>query len=181
METKTSKGKEIRIPGPDHPITISPAVGKVRVTVAGGKSLNRRAHFAWRRRDIRLFITCRATMPTCRCSFVPRITPIVRTRVIVPTTAFPSADRNRNMPFGHTKNRMRQSSVLRSTWRFIPHGLIQSRLSPKQVAGCSAGRHAQTRERTVMSSVNKSEGQKGINMPKTTPEQNKALAVVHSP
>jgi uncharacterized protein (DUF427 family) len=37
METKTSKGKEIRIPGPDHPITISPAVGKVRVTVAGRK------------------------------------------------------------------------------------------------------------------------------------------------
>ena len=35
METKTSKGKEIRIPGPDHPITISPAEGKVRVTVAG--------------------------------------------------------------------------------------------------------------------------------------------------
>ena len=35
METKTSKGKEIRIPGPDHPITISPAEGKVRVMVAG--------------------------------------------------------------------------------------------------------------------------------------------------
>ena len=35
METKTSKGKEIRIPGLDHPITISPAEGKVRVTVAG--------------------------------------------------------------------------------------------------------------------------------------------------
>jgi uncharacterized protein (DUF427 family) len=35
METETSKGKEIRTPGPDHPITISPAVGKVRVTVAG--------------------------------------------------------------------------------------------------------------------------------------------------
>ena len=35
MEIKTSKGKEIRIPGPDHPITISPAEGKVRVTVAG--------------------------------------------------------------------------------------------------------------------------------------------------
>ena len=29
------KEKEIRIPGPDHPITISPAEGKVRVTVAG--------------------------------------------------------------------------------------------------------------------------------------------------
>jgi uncharacterized protein (DUF427 family) len=35
METKTSRGKEIRIPGPDHPITISPAEGTVRVTVAG--------------------------------------------------------------------------------------------------------------------------------------------------
>jgi len=35
METKTSKGKEIRIPGPDHPITISPAEGRVCVTVAG--------------------------------------------------------------------------------------------------------------------------------------------------
>ena len=35
METKTSKGKEIRIPGTDHPITISPAEGRVRVTVAG--------------------------------------------------------------------------------------------------------------------------------------------------
>jgi uncharacterized protein (DUF427 family) len=30
-----SKAKEIEIPGPDHPITISRAVGKVRVTVAG--------------------------------------------------------------------------------------------------------------------------------------------------
>ena len=35
METKTSKDKEIRIPGPDHPITISPTEGTVRVTVAG--------------------------------------------------------------------------------------------------------------------------------------------------
>src|SRR5271155_3236339 len=35
METQSSKGKEVKIPGPDHPITISPAEGKVRVTVAG--------------------------------------------------------------------------------------------------------------------------------------------------
>ena len=35
MQTKSSKGKEIRIPGPDHPITISPFEGKVRVMVAG--------------------------------------------------------------------------------------------------------------------------------------------------
>jgi uncharacterized protein (DUF427 family) len=35
MEIKSSEGKEIKIPGPDHPITISPVEGKVRVTVAG--------------------------------------------------------------------------------------------------------------------------------------------------
>ena len=35
MTNTLSKGKEIKIPGPDHPITISPAEGKVRVTVAG--------------------------------------------------------------------------------------------------------------------------------------------------
>jgi nucleotidyltransferase-like protein len=35
MTNTSSKGKEIKIPGPDHPITISPAEGKARVTVAG--------------------------------------------------------------------------------------------------------------------------------------------------
>ena len=35
MNNTSNKGKEIKIPGPEHPITISPAGGKVRVTVAG--------------------------------------------------------------------------------------------------------------------------------------------------
>ena len=35
MDIKSSKGKEVKIPGPDHPITISLVEGKVRVTVAG--------------------------------------------------------------------------------------------------------------------------------------------------
>jgi uncharacterized protein (DUF427 family) len=35
MNNTSSKGKEIKIPGPDHPITISPAGGKIRVTTAG--------------------------------------------------------------------------------------------------------------------------------------------------
>jgi uncharacterized protein (DUF427 family) len=34
MNSTSSKDKEIKIPGPDHPITISPAEGKIRVTVA---------------------------------------------------------------------------------------------------------------------------------------------------
>jgi hypothetical protein len=35
MHSTSSKSKAITIPGPDHPITISPAKGKVRMTVAG--------------------------------------------------------------------------------------------------------------------------------------------------
>jgi uncharacterized protein (DUF427 family) len=35
MNTTSSKSKEIRIPGPDHPITLSPVDGTVRVTLAG--------------------------------------------------------------------------------------------------------------------------------------------------
>ncbi|MGB8535013.1 MAG: DUF427 domain-containing protein [Acidobacteriaceae bacterium] len=35
MSTQLTNAKQIRIPGPDHPITISPAEGKVRVTVTG--------------------------------------------------------------------------------------------------------------------------------------------------
>ena len=35
MKNTLSNGKEIKIPGPDHPITISPAEGKIRVALAG--------------------------------------------------------------------------------------------------------------------------------------------------
>jgi uncharacterized protein (DUF427 family) len=35
MNDTLSKGEDIRIPGPDHPIEISPAEGRVRVTIAG--------------------------------------------------------------------------------------------------------------------------------------------------
>ena len=35
MDKTLSKEKEIKIPGPDHPINISPAEGKIRVAVSG--------------------------------------------------------------------------------------------------------------------------------------------------
>jgi uncharacterized protein (DUF427 family) len=34
MVTELSRGKDFKIPGPDHPITVFPVEGKVRVTVA---------------------------------------------------------------------------------------------------------------------------------------------------
>jgi uncharacterized protein (DUF427 family) len=35
MDTTSSRGKEIKVPGPDHPIAIMPVESVVRVTVAG--------------------------------------------------------------------------------------------------------------------------------------------------
>ena len=39
MDSKSSRAKEIKIPGPDHPIAIMPVEGTVRVTVAGTRWL----------------------------------------------------------------------------------------------------------------------------------------------
>jgi uncharacterized protein (DUF427 family) len=66
METKASKGKEITIPGPDHPITISQAEGKVSVTVAGRIVAESTQALRLDEKGIRPSITCPATTPTCR-------------------------------------------------------------------------------------------------------------------
>jgi uncharacterized protein (DUF427 family) len=98
METTTSKGKEIRTPGPDHPITISPAVGKVFVTVAGrivGEStqalrLEEKGYlpvYYLPRNDADMSLLVR-TMHYTNC----------RIKMIAHSTAFPSADQNRNTP-----------------------------------------------------------------------------------
>ena len=127
METTTSKGKETRIPGPDHPITISPAEGRVRVTVAGrivaestrALRLEEKGYppvYYLPRDDADMSLLVR----TKHYTFVP-------TRLIVRTTAFPSADRNRNTPSGRTNNLMRQSPRLKNPWRFIPRGSMQSK------------------------------------------------------
>jgi uncharacterized protein (DUF427 family) len=127
MVTESSKGKEIKIPGPDHPITISPVEGKVRVTVAGrivaestrALRLEEKGYppvYYLPSNDADISLLVRTTHYTY-CPY----------RAIARTTAFPSEERNRNMPFGHTKSRMRQSPTLGSTWRFIPRGSTQSR------------------------------------------------------
>jgi hypothetical protein len=92
MHTGSIKGKEIRIPGPDHPITISPAEGKVRVTVAGRIVAESTRALRLEEKDTHLFTTCRATMRIRPYSFGPTITPIVPTRAIALTTAFRSAE-----------------------------------------------------------------------------------------
>jgi hypothetical protein len=50
-------------------------------------------------------------MQTCRCLFGPRSTPIVHTKAIALTTAFPLKVRNRNTLFGPMKSLMTQSQA----------------------------------------------------------------------
>src|SRR4029077_18693088 len=102
MDTTRSKSKEVRIPGPDHPITISPVEGKVRVTLArrivaeSTRVLRLKENgyppvYYLPRNDANMSLLLRTTHYT----YCP-------TRAIAPTTAFPS-DPSRKTPFGHTK------------------------------------------------------------------------------
>jgi hypothetical protein len=127
MNHSSSKGKEIRIPGTEHPITISPTEGTVRVTVAGRIVAESTRALRLEEKGYRPSTTFHAAMQTHRCSLGPPVTPIVRIRGTLRTTASPSADRNRKTPCGRTKSRMRQSPALKSTWHFIPHGSMHSK------------------------------------------------------
>jgi uncharacterized protein (DUF427 family) len=115
METKTSKGKEIRISGPDHPITISLAVGKVRVTVTG-------RIVAESAQALRLEENGYPPV-----YYLPRNDDYTYCPYKGDCTYY-------SIPIGGSKSKyavwtyekpMRQSPVLRSTWRFMPHGLMQ--------------------------------------------------------
>ena len=127
METETSKGKEIRIPGPDHPIAISPAEGKVRLMVAGKIIAESTRALRLEEKGYPPVYYRRVAIRGCRSSFEPGITATVRTRGIVRTAAFRSAVRNRNMPSGLTKNLTTQSQASMTTWLFIPRGSMQSK------------------------------------------------------
>jgi uncharacterized protein (DUF427 family) len=118
MNNTSNKGKEIKIPGPDHPITISPAGGKVRVTVAGRIVAESRQALRWMekgyppvyylpRSDADMSLLVRTTHYTY-CPYKGDCT----------YEAFPLAKRNRNMPFGHAKSHMKRRPKLKSSWRF---------------------------------------------------------------
>ena len=68
MNDTSSKGREIKLPGPDHPITISPASGKVRVTVSGTIVAESQGALLLEEKDAPPFTTCRVMTRTCPCS-----------------------------------------------------------------------------------------------------------------
>ena len=126
METKTSEGKGVRIPGPDHPITISPVEGKVRAIVAGRIVAESTRALRLEEKGYPPVYYLRAAMRICHCWFEPSITPIVRTKAIVRITAFPiGGSKSENAVWAYDKP-LTQSPALKSTWRFIPHGSTQS-------------------------------------------------------
>ena len=127
MNNTLTEGKEIKIPGPDHPITISPVEGEVRVTVAGRivaestrvvrlEEKGYPAVYYLPRSDADMPLLVRTTHYTY-CPY----------KEIAAPTAFPLAVPDRRMPCGRTRGRMRQSPVSMSTSRFIPHGSMRSK------------------------------------------------------
>ena len=133
MYMTPSKDKEIRIPGPDHPITISPAQGNIRVTVAGRT-------VAESTRALRLDEDGYPPV-----YYLPR--EAADMSLLVRTEHYPycpykgdctyysilPAERNRKMPSGRTKGRMRQSPALKTTWHFIRHEWMQSKRSAENI------------------------------------------------
>jgi uncharacterized protein (DUF427 family) len=124
MHTESSKDKEIRIPGPDHPITISPAEGKVRVRVAGrivaetsqALRLEEKGYppvYYLPRNDADMSLLVRTT----HYSYCPYKGDC--TYYSIPIGGSKS-------PYGHVKNLMRQSPRLGNTGRCIPHESMQS-------------------------------------------------------
>ena len=127
MNNTSSIGKEIKIPGPDHPIAISPAQEVVRVTVAGkiiaestrALRLEEKGYppvYYLPRSDADISLLVRTTHYTyCPykgdCAYY----------------SIPIGGTKSEYAVWTTKSRMRQSPTLESTWRFIPRGSMQSR------------------------------------------------------
>jgi uncharacterized protein (DUF427 family) len=127
MDTKTSKGKEIKIPGQDHPITISPAKDKVRVTVAGrivaesaqALRLEEKGYppvYYLPRNDADMSLLVRTTHYTY-CPYKGDCT----------YYSIPIGGSKSEYAVWTYENLMRQLPALKSTWRFIPRGLMQSK------------------------------------------------------
>jgi uncharacterized protein (DUF427 family) len=109
MEIKPSAGKEVKIPSPDHPITISPAEGKVRIIVAGrivaessgALLLEEKGYppvYYLPSRDADMSLLARTTHYTY-CPYKGDGT----------HHSIPIGEQSRNSPSGHTRNRMRRS------------------------------------------------------------------------
>jgi hypothetical protein len=125
MNNTWSDSNEMKIPGPDHPITISPAGGKVRVTVAG--RLVAESTSALRLEEKGYPPVHYLPRSDSDMSLLVRTTLIVRTRAIAVITAFPSAVPDRRMLCGRTRDRMTQSQEFASAWRSIPHESMRSK------------------------------------------------------
>jgi uncharacterized protein (DUF427 family) len=126
METKTRKGKEIKIPGPDHPITISPAVGKILVTIAGrivaestqALRLEEKGYppvYYLPRNDADMSLLIRTTHYSY-CPYKGDCT----------YYSIPIGESKSEYAVWTYENLMKQLPALKSTWRFIPRGLMQS-------------------------------------------------------
>jgi hypothetical protein len=111
--------KQVKIPGPDHPITIEPQAARIVVSIAGRVVAVPTTLSPSVRARIHRFPTFRSRTSTNRF-WKRRATPhIVPTRAIAVTTAFRLVDQRQSMPFGPTNRPILRSLKLRITLRSI--------------------------------------------------------------
>jgi hypothetical protein len=107
------KEKQIKIPGPDHPISIEHNPGRVVVSVAGLVIAETRNALTLRESDYSPV----QYIPRADVDFSP---PTVRIKAIAVTTVFPLEERSPSMPCGRMRTRILLSRRSRSTSPSIP-------------------------------------------------------------
>jgi uncharacterized protein (DUF427 family) len=127
MQMKPGEGKEIKIPGPDHHIAISPVKGNVRVTVAGrivvesarALRLEEKGYppvYYLPRSDADMSLLVRTTDYTY-CPYKGDCT----------YYSIPIGGANSEYAVWTYETLMRQSPPFRSIWRFFPRASMQSK------------------------------------------------------
>jgi hypothetical protein len=122
VETKNMKEKPVRLPGPDHPISIERNPARVVVSIAGRVVADSRNALTLREAAYPPVQYIHARMLISRnCS--GRITsPTALTKAIATTTAFPPEERNQSMQCGHTRIRCLQPDTSGDMSHSIPNG-----------------------------------------------------------
>ena len=126
-ERPNMKEKQIKIPGPDHPISIQRNPARIVVSVVGRVVADTRNALTFAKPTIRPSNTFHEKMSILLSWNRPNTLPTVRIKAIVITTAFPLEEKNRSMPCGPTRIRIPLLRKSKDTSRSIRTESMKSR------------------------------------------------------
>jgi hypothetical protein len=116
--------KPMKLPSPDHPITIEPNPRRIVISIAGRVIADSRAALTLREASYP------AVQYIRRCCNGRITAPIVRTRAIAPISVSRSEGRARRTRCGPTRDRLRLSLTSKTTLPSIPIASTRSKSNP---------------------------------------------------